>query len=136
MEKERSDLDNLFRKNISDYELSEEKGNWDLLNHLLNEQERKKKNRKLIFFFFSFLLVLTAGLFVFLPSDEKKENTSTTNENSNSNTTITESPPVLSSPSGTDSLKNKVQEAEHPPENDCRVCEVFKKRGRCVGSDQ
>ena len=73
MEKKRSDLDNLFRKNISDFELSEKKGDWETLNHLLNEQERKKKNRKLILFFFSFLLIGSAGLLIFLPSNQKKE---------------------------------------------------------------
>ncbi len=78
MAKQRPDFDGFFRENISEYELSKEKGNWKLLNHLLDEKERRKKNRLLLLFIFSLFLLLSAGLFLVLPSQEMKENAGTT----------------------------------------------------------
>ncbi len=94
MEKKHPDLDNIFRKEISDYELSKTKDNWDLLSHLLNEQDRKKKNRKLILFFFSFFTILSTGLFIFLPSKQNAEKEIALPANP---TTITKSPSVFHS---------------------------------------
>lgn len=110
MAKKRSDIDSLFRSNVSDYELSETKDNWELLNHLLNEQDRKKKNRKLILFFFSFFIILSTGLFIFLPSKEKKEKEIVSPANSNA---ITKSPSDSNPPVNNKITKNKVQETNH-----------------------
>ena len=65
MKNKHSDLDSLFRKNIPDYEFSERKGNWELLNHLLKEQQRKKKTIRVVKYIFS-LLILVSTAFFFL----------------------------------------------------------------------
>ncbi|HKR06303.1 MAG TPA: hypothetical protein VJY62_16830 [Bacteroidia bacterium] len=75
MEKKRRNIDNFFRENLSDFELSKKEGNWELLNHLLNEQERKKKKRRWFFLIFCFLIMLTSGLLVLLPGKKSTENT-------------------------------------------------------------
>ncbi len=80
MKKSHLDLDNLFRKNISDYELTERQGNWELLNHLLNEKEKKKKNKWVIIFFFSLFLIIFSCVLIFLPLEENKYNTNVNGE--------------------------------------------------------
>jgi hypothetical protein len=74
MEKKRQNLDNFFRENLSDFELLKKEGNWELLNHLLNEQERKKKNRLWLFLVFGFFILLISGLFILLPEKKSAEN--------------------------------------------------------------
>lgn len=91
MEKKRNDIDNLFRKNLSDYELPEKNGNWELLNHLLNEQEQKKKKRKWLLFGFCFLVIISSDLMLILPGDKPKQNT--TNKTEFPDLTITENIP-------------------------------------------
>jgi hypothetical protein len=79
MEKKRNGLDNYFRENLSDFELSEKKANWELLDHLLNEQQRKKKRRKWFLLFLSFFVIISSGLLMMLPdktvNKTGKENT-------------------------------------------------------------
>jgi len=70
MVNKRQDIDSFFKENLSEFELSQKKGNWELMRHLLNEQERKKKNRKLLLFIFSLLIILLSGLMIFR-SDKK-----------------------------------------------------------------
>jgi len=82
MEHKRQDMDNFFRENISDFELSEKKGNWELLNHLLNEQDRKKKRRRWFLFILCFMVILSSGLFVLLPGKKMNQNTNTKTESS------------------------------------------------------
>lgn len=58
MAKPRHNIDFFFRQHLPDYEASNSTGNWDLLNHLLNEQERKRKNRKWLVLLLSFSALL------------------------------------------------------------------------------
>src|SRR5687768_8444921 len=60
MAKPRHHIDYLFRQHLPDYEATNSTGNWDLLNHMLNEQERKRRNRKW------FLLILSFSALLFL----------------------------------------------------------------------
>lgn len=83
MKNKRQGMDNFFREKISGFELSEKKSNWELLNHLLNEQERKKKKRKWVFLI-CFILMLSSGLLVLLA--DKKLNQDTNNQTELSNT--------------------------------------------------
>ncbi|MEO5571408.1 MAG: hypothetical protein ABIT08_09500 [Bacteroidia bacterium] len=98
MEPKQNNLDKFVRDNLSDFTLSENRVNRELLNHLLNEKVRKKKNRKLILFFFSFFIILSTGLFIFLPSKQNKEKEIAASANSNSTT---------KSPSAFQSSENK-----------------------------
>ena len=58
MAKQRHNIDYFFRQHLPDYEASNSAGNWDLLNHLLNEQERKRKNWKWLLLLLSFSALL------------------------------------------------------------------------------
>jgi hypothetical protein len=86
MEKKQYDLDNFFRENLSDFELSEKKkdGNWELLNHLLNEQERKKKRRRWFFLIFSAVTLLGSGLYIMIPGQKGKQIVNSKTEQSKS----------------------------------------------------
>jgi len=103
MEKKRQNLDNFFREKLSEFELSKKEGNWELLNHLLNEQERKKKNRKWFFLIFGFLILLTGGLFIMLPVKKSMENIK--NSIGQSST---------SAPAESNSIKNKTGKSTAP----------------------
>lgn len=83
MAKNRLDIDNFFRENLSDFELSEQKGSWEVLNSLLDEKERKMKNRKWFLFIVCFVVILSSGLLVLLPEKELKENRNNKTEQSN-----------------------------------------------------
>jgi flagellar basal body-associated protein FliL len=112
MAKKRSELDNLFRENLSDYELSKKEGSWELLNHLLNEKQRKKKNIRLILFVFSFIVILSVGVFLFLNSGESNHDSSNLVLNQNE---AASSPSFLNSSENenTDSLTTNVQSKEN-----------------------
>jgi len=75
MEKKHTDIESFFRKNLSDLELSKKEGNWELLNHLLNEQDRKNKNRRWLLFMICFLIILTSGIIILLPERKSEKNT-------------------------------------------------------------
>ena len=83
MVKKRPNIDNFFRRNLSDFELSKKEGNWELLNHLLNERERKKKRRRWFLLIFCFLIMLTSGLFVLLSENKSTEDTGRSKRQSN-----------------------------------------------------
>lgn len=92
MAQKRQNIDNFFRENLSGFELSENKGNWELINQLLIEQERKNKKRKWLLFFFIFnlniiIVILSSGLLILMPDAELKDNTNNTIEPSNTFTT-------------------------------------------------
>ena len=69
----RNNIDRFFRDQLSDYELSDKKGNWELMNHLLNEQEKRKKRKRVILFILLFLLLSTAGVLLLMPDNNKGE---------------------------------------------------------------
>lgn len=83
MAKHRLDIDNFFRENLSDFELSEKKDNWDVLSRLLDEKERKKKKRKWVLLSVCVIVILSSGLLVLLPEKELKENRNNKTEQSN-----------------------------------------------------
>ncbi len=106
MAKKRQDLDKLFRENLSDYELSGRQGNWDLLSHLLTEQERKRKNRRWLFFFFLFA-VLVAGSWIVIHTNEQASNTviEQISSSNSENTDQTIPTPLMRNEPGPDSSK-------------------------------
>ena len=65
MAKPRHNIDYFFKQHLPDYEASNSTGNWDLLNHLINEQERKRKNRKWIAVILGLVLLLSGIWFVY-----------------------------------------------------------------------
>lgn len=66
MAKQRHNIDHFFRQYLPDYEASKSIGNWDLLNHLLNEQERKRRNRKWLVIFLSIAIMLSGSWLAFI----------------------------------------------------------------------
>ena len=75
MAKQRHNIDSYFRQHLPDYEATQSSGNWDLLNHLLNEQEQKRKNRKWIVLFLSLALILSGSWFVYHLTQQRSSST-------------------------------------------------------------
>lgn len=97
-------LDNFFREQLSDYEAPERKGNWQLLNHLLDARERKRKMVWRIFFLSSFVAVMLLSYLIFMPGDEKNKNIS---GGENTNRAVV-APPQAPEVTGTAENKNNV----------------------------
>jgi hypothetical protein len=62
-------IDNFFRKSLSEFELSNQNGNWQLLNHLLNQQARRKKRRLILIIIF-LLGIITTGIYFLMPGNK------------------------------------------------------------------
>ena len=75
MAKPRRNIDYFFKQHLPDYEAPNSAGNWDLLNHLLNEQERKRKNRKWIAAVLSLALILSGSWFVYHHTQQRSGST-------------------------------------------------------------
>ena len=72
MEGNKNDIDNFFRKNLTGFETENRKGNWELMNHLLDEETKKRKRRLIVLFLFAGLLI-TAGLILILPKQGTRD---------------------------------------------------------------
>ena len=72
MEHNFKDFDKYLRDNISDMELFKKEGNWDLMNGLIEKQEKKNKNRKLILLSFLIIGLISLGSFYLLNKDSVK----------------------------------------------------------------
>src|SRR5258705_7124296 len=82
MAKKNHNLDNFFREQLSGYEAQEKKGNWQVLNHLLDARERKRKMAWRILFGSLFLVCLFSGYFIFTPGNKESSKATVSNKNS------------------------------------------------------
>ncbi len=81
MAKKNSNLDNLFRDKLSGYVAPEKKGNWQLLNHLLDARERKRKIIRRILLVSFFLDIVFLSFLVFIPGNKKSMDGTGNNKN-------------------------------------------------------
>lgn len=72
MVNKRKNIDQLFRDNLSDYELPNHTGSWDTLHELILHQDRKKKKRRWIFLIF-FVSIMLGSLWMFFMPKNKLE---------------------------------------------------------------
>ena len=73
MENNKNHIDHFFKENLEGLDSVERKGNWELMNHLLDEAERKKKRRKLLILFLVAGLLVSSGLYFVLTNPENAE---------------------------------------------------------------
>jgi hypothetical protein len=84
MVKKNHNLDTFFKKKLTGYEAPEQKGNWQLLNHLLEERERRKRIAWRIFFGSLFLVFLFISYIIFVSSNKENNRVAVNNKNSGS----------------------------------------------------
>src|SRR5689334_19788344 len=77
----KNNLDHFFREQLTDYEAVERKGNWQLMNHLLDARERRRKMAWRLFFGSLFLVFLFVGYMVFIPGSKENKNAAVKSEN-------------------------------------------------------
>jgi hypothetical protein len=82
----KNNLDNFFREKLSGYETPERKGNWQLLNHLLEERERRRRMAWRIFFGSLFLVFLFVGYMIFIPGNKENKSVAVSSKNPGSAT--------------------------------------------------
>src|ERR1044072_4388181 len=114
MAKKNLNMDNFFRKKLSGYEAPELKGNWQLLNHLLDARERRKRMAWKIFFGSLFLVCLLVGYFIFTPGNREGQQITANNKNSGS--------PISSAPVS-DSIQNHTSGTIKTSSNENKITE-------------
>jgi hypothetical protein len=80
MAKNNHNLDNFFREKLSGYESPGKTGNWQLMNHLLEEKHRRRKMLKRFFLGMVLLVAVLSSYFIFIPGRDKSKNLAS-NEN-------------------------------------------------------
>src|SRR4051812_21789519 len=95
MANKHQNLDNFFKEKLSGYEAPEKKGNWRLMNHLLDAHERRRKIVRGLLILSSFLVIIISTVFVVIPRSEKNKNANDNNKSNHS--LIVPAPPAAQS---------------------------------------
>ena len=74
MAKNNHNLDNFFREKLSGYESPGKTGNWQLMNHLLEEKHRRRKMLKRFFLGMVLLVAVLSSYFIFIPGRDNSKN--------------------------------------------------------------